>query len=830
MKYRAHILESVQAVLGATPGLAVIHSSLGKLAPEIPLKPWDILSTFEHLVKEGWTFAFPAFTFSFCEGKPFDEQLSSSETGVLADWILRKVPEAKRTDHPIYSFVVWGPQSDDIIKCDSITTFGKGSPFELFERENAHLVMMGCGWHYCTQFHRYEELAKVPYRFFKTFKGMSNDQHTSADMYVRNMELNPISSFAPCDQLFKAEGFLRSQDLWRGQIESVRASDFKAFCEKNLTNNPLFFLKNSEEVGHLLAQNQEASSQETLRIAILGNTNVAHLCSALHDQLKDLLPERHTDIFSVPFGQLSQNLIAPQSALKDFEPQISFFCDRFEEVVGEHDVIISNMDATIKRVRIYGEKILDFQKENGGWVYVHEFALLTPSFHVESQKISRFLNNLNDLLHEILDGVREIQFLNPENIAAHSKVEVFDPRLWSIGRYPFSHSFCSELAQYLAGLVLSVIGKTTRLIVLDLDNTLWGGVLGEDGIEGIQLGGDYPGNSFRSFQKALKSLSESGIALAVCSKNDEDLALATMDQHDQMVIKPSDLVAHRINWQPKWCNIIEIAKSLNLGLGSILFIDDNIVEREAVRRHLPEVKILDLSEDPTQYEGQLRHSPWVKITSVLNEDISRIEGYKARSKIENQRKNANNMTEFLQSLDITLSFHPLNKTNIARAGQLCQKTNQFNTTTRRYTEKDLSEIMENGGYVIVIAMDDVYTSRENIGLIVIQPYEVLPGIGQINLFLLSCRVLGRGLETAVLRWACGLAYRVGWQEIRGLIIETPRNTPVRSVFNDSGFSSTEKDGEWVMTLDGSFEDVSLASWFTLEDNVILGLGVDSTDG
>jgi FkbH-like protein len=312
----------------------------------------------------------------------------------------------------------------------------------------------------------------------------------------------------------------------------------------------------------------------------------------------------------------------------------------------------------------------------------------------------------------------------------------------------------------------------------------------------------------------LKAVAGRGVALAVCSKNDLDLVVIAIEKHPAMQIRLADLAAHRINWQPKWQNVQEIAAELNLGLESVLYIDDNPVERETVRRNLPAVKVLDLPTDPAASAESLSQCPWLATAGVTAEDRQRADGYKVRRKIQEQRQAAAQLTDFYASLGTSVYFQRLDQGNLARAAQLSQKTNQFNSTTRRYEQRDLRRIVAAGGEVIVVGLTDRHSQFENIGLLILKPATDRPGEAIIDSYLLSCRVLARGLETAVLHWAIGYAASRQWKILRGLIIETERNTPVRGIFREAGFQAGDKPGEWSVRTD---QPPALPSWLQVID-------------
>jgi FkbH-like protein len=814
----ADLLAALRATLPATPGIAVIHSSISMLMPPREFRPGDALRAFDQLIQEGWTIALPAFTFSFCGGRRFDRHETPSEVGLLADRMLEGLVGARRTDHPIYSFVVKGPRADAVLACRSETTFGAGSPFELFEREDATLVMLGCGWTYCTSFHRYEELAEVPYRYFKRFEGEADSgggtEPVSASMFVRDIELDPQNDFAPAVAALRSEGAIRSAPLWRAEVESVGAADLARVCAAQLKADPLAHLSNAAMVSAGLSRRRARQANDPVRIAVLGHANVELVRTAVGKSVAFHIDDRRIETFSVPYGQLDQELLSPASGLAAFDADYSLFCDRLEDLAGAALTDEVAEEQLAQSVRAYAAGIAAYRARARGWLFVARFADLLPSSLPGAQRKAR-LEAMNRLLEAELAGVAQLAWIDLAQEAAACGAAPCDMRLWLLGRFPFSRAMDAQIARRVTGLVLAASGRTVRLIVLDLDNTLWGGVLGEDGIEGIRLGGDYPGNAHKALQRALRRLSERGIALAVASKNDADLALAAIDNHPEMEIRSVDLVGHRINWQPKSDNILALCEELNLGPASALFVDDNPVEREIVRRAAPEVKILELPQDPAGFVEALLASPWLAAIEVTAEDQKRVESYRARAKIEAARRSAVSLEDFYAGLGMTLYLQPLAAGNVARAAQLCMKTNQFNTTTHRYDATDLQAMAAAGDDVVVLGLSDRMTERENIGLIILRADAARRDEGAVDIFLLSCRVLGRGIEGAVMDWALRRASQRGWITLNGEIVETERNTPVRAVFSDAGFEAGGNGRFHRSTSDAP----GVPSWLSIRDSV-----------
>ena len=812
---RENFLTALLRVLPGEAGIAVIHSSLPDLVPPEEFSPWDALYALEQIVRQGWTVALPAFTFSFCSGTSYDAKRSASETGMLADALLKYFPQALRTPHPIYSFAVLGPRAMEIAKCPSTTTFGDDSPFGLFERERAAVVMLGCSWAFNTQFHRYEEISNVPYRFSKAFTGTadfgSGPCPTRATMWVRDLAANPINDFSPAVRKLRDAGLIFSSPIWRGRIEAAGAHDIARICRADLSLDPFAYLANAEQVSTFLAQREEATAQPPLRIATLASFNLHILEQAWQAQLAELVPERRIDHYSIPFGQMHPSIVNPTSDLRTFLPNVRVFCDRLEDVTGE---VSSNIDQMAILVREYAESVALFHKSVPGWSIVHRFAVMVPAANNDTLRASAVqVIQMNEILENVLGQLPQIAWVDLAAEAAVHEGPALDPRLWHIGRIAFTQSFSQRLGRRWAALTLAMLGKTARVVVVDLDNTLWGGVLGEEGLSGVKIGGDYPGSAYAAFQRALKSLPQRGVVLAITSKNDEDMALRAIDELPSMVLRSADFSARRINWLPKSQNIRDIAAELNLGMDSVLFVDDNPVEREEVRRNLPRVKVLNLPSDPALYVDALLASPHLTSVSLTLEDHARADYFKTQRLREAERTRSASLEDYYAGLGTVLHLSPLNEGNAQRAAQLCQKTNQFNTTTRRYDLLDLQRLAENGADVVVVGLTDRHTPAENIGLIVLVPEDETSG--SVDLYLLSCRVLGRGIETAIPRWAISRAAQRGWSALRGEIINTERNTPVRNVFSDAGFDPAGPR-TWIARTEVR---PALPPWLTISDLV-----------
>ena len=333
--------------------------------------------------------------------------------------------------------------------------------------------------------------------------------------------------------------------------------------------------------------------------------------------------------------------------------------------------------------------------------------------------------------------------------------------------------------------------KRKKCLVLDLDNTLWGGILGEDGINGIQVGGDYPGKAFFYWQKALLELNKSGVIFAVCSKNNENDVLEAWEKNPFIILKKKHFSAYRINWKDKASNIMELADELNIGLDSMVFIDDNPTEREWVRQMLPMVEVPDFPHKPYNlipfYVNVV--SQYFRIYSVTEEDSHKAEQYRANALRDTEKSKFDNYDDYLRSLDIKIDIASANDFNIQRIAQMTQKTNQFNLTTRRYTEVDIQKMLANGWLVYCMDVKDRFGDNGITGAVILKPFDDIKI--EIDSLLLSCRVLGKGIEFAFLNYILNLLKNSGYNWVYSTYIPTAKNSQVADFYDKLDFKVME---------------------------------------
>ena len=377
--------------------------------------------------------------------------------------------------------------------------------------------------------------------------------------------------------------------------------------------------------------------------------------------------------------------------------------------------------------------------------------------------------------------------------ARHGRVRWHDERKWLTARMPISAGALAPLAHEYARLALAVLGVARKVLVLDLDNTLWGGVIGEDGVANLRIGSDYAGAGYQGLQRVARGLRDRGVLLAIASKNNEADAIEVLDRHPQMLLRRADFAAVRINWNDKAQSLREMAAELNVGLDSLVFVDDNPAERERIRSELPEVLTIELPADSIDYAAALAECGGFERLSLSAEDRDRSRLYAEQRERAALARGTGAIEDFYRSLDMRLSIARISEATLARAAQLTQKTNQFNVTTRRYGEEEMRGLLMRGDRsAFIYGLADRFGDNGRIGI------AIATHDGEhwdIDTLLLSCRVIGRTVESAMLAHVADSARRAGAKALRGWVVPTAKNAPARDVYERHGFRRVEMRGD-----------------------------------
>lgn len=494
-----------------------------------------------------------------------------------------------------------------------------------------------------------------------------------------------------------------------------------------------------------------------------------------------------------PFGQVMPTLMAPPDghdvvvAWTRPEAIASGFGKRAEGHEVPLDDILAEVDSYCSALATCAAKVK---------------SLLVPTWTLASHRrgagmldsrangISRALTAMNLRLMERMDAVPNAYVLNAERWMQAVGRNASPPKLWYMGKVPFHPEVFEEASRDLRAAAAGLAGQARKLIILDLDDTLWGGIVGDVGWENLRLGGhDAIGEAFVDFQRAIKALQRRGIVLAIVSKNTEEVALEAIRCHPEMLLRGEDFVAWRINWQDKARNVADVVSELNLGLQSVVFIDDNPVERARVREALPEVFVPEWPEDKTLYASTLMQLGCFDAPALSKEDRERTDMYLAERKRESLKTEVGSLDDWLGSLGLRVRAERLNAANLARTTQLLNKTNQMNLSTRRLTENELQAwASERTNEVWAIHVSDKFGDA---GLTGIVSLEVLGDRARLADFVLSCRVMGRKVEECMVHLAVASARDRGAKTVEAHYLPTAKNRPCLEFWQRAGWAQQD---------------------------------------
>lgn len=374
---------------------------------------------------------------------------------------------------------------------------------------------------------------------------------------------------------------------------------------------------------------------------------------------------------------------------------------------------------------------------------------------------------------------------------------------WNLAKLPFAQDFLPLYADHVCRLIAALCGKSRRCLVLDLDNTLWGGVIGDDGLKGIRVAqGDSVGEAHLNLQRYALSLRERGVVLAVCSKNEDETARLPFRHHSEMLLKEEHFAVFQANWSDKATNIAAIAEELALGLDSFVFVDDNPFERELVRKHLPQVAVPEMPEDPALYTRTLSAAGYFEAAAFSEEDLKRAGYYDGNARRAALQKEVGDLNGYLASLKMEIVFQPFDETGRARITQLINKSNQYNLTTRRYSEPEVARVEADPAcFAMQVRLLDSFGDNGMISVVICRAKSGEEW--EIDTWLMSCRVLGRCVETMVLRELLQHASRRNVQRLIGVYKPTDRNKMVEQHYAKLGFAEVERqpDGSTIWHLD-----------------------------
>jgi FkbH-like protein len=583
----------------------------------------------------------------------------------------------------------------------------------------------------------------------------------------------------------------------------------------NLANGQLNFTKTlSIDIAFRRRFPSITSAQHPLeRLAILGSSTTSHLLPGI--RMGALRRGIYLETYEPGYGQYVQEIFDTASGLQRFRPTVVLFSLDTRHLLAERANASSAADAEYT-ARLITTRLFELWQRcrdsfKSRVIQQTLVPVFEPAFgHNERRfhaSLSGLVDRVNDRLQDLADR-EQVDLLAIDMLGRrYGLFEIYDPSYWHRAKQEIRPTFGHLFGEHLGRLLAAQIGLSSKCLVLDLDNTLWGGVIGDDGIEGIILGhGDPLGEAFLAFQSYVLEMTRRGVIVAICSKNQEATARLPFSSHPEMLLKEQHVACFVANWQDKPANLRRIAEKLGLGLDALVFVDDNPVERALVRRALPEVAVPELPDDPALFGRCLADAGYFEGVRFTAEDAERTQQYVAISKRRRLAEVATDLPGFLKSLEMRLEWKGFDKEGLGRITQLINKSNQFNLTTRRYNSSQLAEFMGDRRYLTLqIRLTDRFGDNGMIAVIIGCRDEHNPAVLNIDTWLMSCRVLGRQVEEATLNVLVGRARQMGTRFLLGEFRATPKNGLVKDHYPRLGFTpeNSKPSGcsRWIFDMD-----------------------------
>ena len=560
-------------------------------------------------------------------------------------------------------------------------------------------------------------------------------------------------------------------------------------------------------------------SEKKINIALLASFTSRGIADVLHKQCQvvGIAPQ----IYVGGYNQYVQEILNAQSELYLSNPELVILFVDTRALLGEHFFLPYHISDDERRALIeekFNEltTLVERIKQNSlAKILLHNFEIPahSPLGILENKQqfgLVEALETLNFKLREQYKNDPRVFVFDYERFCAgHGKKQALDYKMYYLGDVKINPQLIPALCQEYLGYLKPLLSLNKKCLVLDCDNTLWGGVIGEDGLGGIRLGPTPEGRSFFEFQKYLLSLFQRGVVLAINSKNNLDDVMQVLREHPHMVLKEEHFAATRINWEDKASNMRALAKELNLGLDSFVFLDDERMNRELIRNLLPEVVVVDLPEDPAQYVRMIAELNEFNTLALTDEDKDRGKMYATERQRKELQTSLGDLNEYLKNLKTVVKLEKANALTIPRIAQLTQKTNQFNMTTRRYAQEEIERLAKDPNFMVIsLSSQDRFGDNGLVGVAIVEK-----GIPQwrIDSFLLSCRIIGRRIEETLLAHIVQEAKSAGAEILKGEFISSKKNSPAKEFYKNNKFvlvkDGDQQDWEYDLAVDYPFSDL-----------------------
>ena len=552
------------------------------------------------------------------------------------------------------------------------------------------------------------------------------------------------------------------------------------------------------------------TSDKKIKVAILSSFTLNGLTEVLTVKCDESKVNCSTYFSS--YNQYNQDILNTESELYKFAPDVTFLILDTRSILG--DLFYSPYSVSASYRKDFVEKAahellnlaIQFIKKSNSKLIISNFSIpiFSPYFICESKVdygLKEMILDINKKLTEaVVNESSAYIFDFNEFVTKYGEINVFDYRQFLFGDIKVALDYIPYLADELMGYIKPILGINRKCIVVDLDNTLWGGIVGEDGFEGIELGPKAPGNAFVEFQHRLQSLNQRGIILAVNSKNNPDDALKVIREHPNMVLKEENFACLKINWNDKASNMREIAEELNIGLESIVYFDDEPANREFMRNALPDVLTVDLPKDPSLLAPILMNMNDFNVLKITEEDTKRGEMYLQQNKRKKLAESAITLEDFLEKLDMKIKIKKADKFTIPRISQLTLKTNQFNLTTNRYQEEEIRKFSQDSNMLVGCSqVEDKFGDNGITSAFIIKKND---SEWTVDTFLLSCRIMGRRIEDVIMGYILNEARKQKIAKVIAQYIPTKKNKPCEDFLPSLGFK--KENDHWVYYTSNSF--------------------------
>jgi FkbH-like protein len=616
--------------------------------------------------------------------------------------------------------------------------------------------------------------------------------------------MNPL--YAELQWLPRAPGDFSQRLKALADSPGPLGGELRSLASRALDLNQL--TKLAKAMGKACAEGKPLNPLTPFRLAVLSNSTIDLIVPALVASAA-----RHgiaLEVIQPSYDQVAQEALTPDSKVNSQKPDAVLFALDYRAL----PLKLSLGDAEASSATVQG--VIGYLKALSNGIKTHSnavciFQTLAPPVETLFGSLDRavpgtlrsLIEGINRELTEFVLGSGDVLFDVAGLAETVGLADWHDTQLWNLGKFSFSDEFVPLYADHVARTVAAIRGKSRRVLILDLDNTVWGGVIGDDGLEGINIAqGDATGEAYLAVQRMALALRRRGVVLAVSSKNTDEVARTPFLKHPEMLLKLDHIAVFQANWNDKATNIMAIAEELSLGLESMVFLDDNPMERDIVRQMLPLVAVPELPAEPALYARTLAAAGYFEAIRFSKEDLTRADFYQDNSRRIALQQQVGDLDSYLASLEMEITFAPFDETGRTRIAQLISKSNQFNLTTRRYSEAEVAQIQQDPScFSLQARLQDVFGDNGMISVIICR--HVDRDTLEFDTWLMSCRVLGRRVEEVTLDEVISYAAQQGYRKLIGRYIPTERNALVKDHYEKLGFEKIRslESGETVWQLD-----------------------------